>query len=210
MDYSTTSASSVESNRILTGKISIEEAISQLKFLAVNGRNMYQSNPEPVNIPELYECIWLHAESSVNQAQVTIVQPPIAKPCPTKGLNLSTITEVSEGSNSTSSSNKSKSSLVRTVDAIMDTSLCDSVLSADQHEPLTYVEVSFLSKLSGSETKKPTRRQFSIIRERFEYNEKKQRINNKENIPTQRVSHQRNNQTTLSPNSRIFSPFNLF
>jgi len=228
LECSTTSASSVESNRILTGKISINEAISQLKYLAVNGRNMYQSNPEPVHVPELYECIWLHAESGENEGKVTVVQPPV-KPCPTKGLNLSIITEVSEGgSSTTSSSNKSKSSLVRTVDAIMDSSLCDSVVNSTNHrEQLTYVEVSFLSKLCGSEeesytdNQKPARRQFSIIRERFECNDPKEKHRfyesdgDKENIPIQvgslkiteprRTSLSRK-QATLSPNSRIFSP----
>jgi hypothetical protein len=218
----------VESNRILTGKISINEAISQLKYLAVNGRNMYQSNPEPTHVPELYECIWLHAKSGENESIAMVVQPPV-KPCPTNGLNLSIITEVSEaGSSTASSSNKSKSSLVRTVDTIMDSSLCDSVISTNHREQLTYVEVSFLSKLCGSEeesntyyNQKPTRRQFSIIRERFECNEPKEKQNRfykigseKENIPMQVVSLKREShrtsvgrkQATLSPNSRIFSP----
>lgn len=108
------------------------------------------------------------------------------KPCPTRGHNLSIITELSEGSST--SSNRSKSSLVRTVDAIMDGSICESsTLSSPacqdeegNEEQLTYVEVSFLSKLDGSTTsddaaanvpspKRPAaaRRQFSIIREQF-------------------------------------------
>ena len=172
--------------------------------------------------------------------------PP--KPCPTTGHNLSIITEVSE-SNSTSST-RSKSSLVQTVDTIMDRS-ANETCSEDEH--LTYVEISFLSKLSESSSiesdsvvenspnhgkckisqSQPARRQFSIIREKFEgvSNEverkrsAKAQEKDKENIPMNpSVSSSKvvesvspicrplkplKKYSTLSPESRIFSQSSL-
>jgi hypothetical protein len=122
----------------------------------------------------------------------------------------------------------------------MDKSACDASLE-DQH--LTYVEISFLSKLSessvesdisveltpdGSQSKRPARRQFSIIRDKFEAKQssaEKHEIKlnevEKENIPTVSYSfsnqledsaspvhksvQSRKKQSTLSPESRIFS-----
>ena len=130
-------ASSSDSNRMVTNndshKISIEEAISQLKSLAVNGSNVYQraANVDNQNNTNIYECIWL------NEMKV----------CPTTGHNLSTITEESE-----TSSNKSKSSLVQTVETLINASISSSsTASAEDESQLTYVEVSFLSKLASSQ-----------------------------------------------------------
>lgn len=208
----------------------MEEAIAQLKSLAVHGHNVYQQ-PD-MNAPKLYEFIW------INENENTVAAP--VRVCPTSGHNLSIITEVSE-SNSTSST-RSKSSLVQTVDAIMDKSVCDASIE-DEH--LTYVEISFLSKLSessiesdrsveltpnGSQNNRPARRQFSIIRDKFETKKssertKKQEIKfkrvDKENIstispdssiktddsasPVRRSVQSLKKQSTLSPESRIFS-----
>lgn len=211
-----------------SGKLSIEDAIAQLKALAVHGHNVYQQ-PD-LNASKLYDFIW-------NNENVSTIAGPI-RVCPTLGHNLSIITEVSE-SNSTSST-RSKSSLVQTVDTIMDKSACDASLE-DQH--LTYVEINFLSKLSessvesdisveltpdGSQSKRPARRQFSIIRDKFEAKQssaEKHEIKlnevEKENIPTVSYSfsnqledsaspvhksvQSRKKQSTLSPESRIFS-----
>lgn len=225
MESSITSASSNDSSRILaTGKLSIEEAIAQLKSFAAHGHNEYQPDS---NATKLYEFIW------TNDNEVSVVAP--VKPCPSTGHNLSIITEVSE-SNSTSST-RSKSSLVQTVDAIMDRSACESA----ENNHLTYVEVSFLSKLSDSsvdsdktvehhseENKMPARRQFSIIRDKFECRPSqlakqcpRLQVLNKENVPALlfsttksqdsaspgRQPHQSllRKQSTLSPESRIFS-----
>lgn len=221
-----TSASSTDSNRILaTGKLSIEEAIAQLKNLAAHGHNEYQPDS---NATKLYEFIW------TNENKVPVVAP--VRPCPSTGHNLSIITEVSE-SNSTSST-ESKSSLVQTVDTIMDRSACES--TEDNH--LTYVEVSFLSKLSESSVefdnsiehqdptgiKRPARRQFSIIRDKFESRPSQVtkhcpgfQVLNKENVPALLFSTTKSRdsaspgrqplqsllrkQSTLSPESRIFA-----
>lgn len=208
----------------------MEEAIAQLKSLAVHGHNVYQQ-PD-MNSSKLYEFIWLNENDNTIAAPVRI--------CPTSGHNLSIITEVSE-SNSTSST-RSKSSLVQTVDAIMDKSACDASIEDDH---LTYVEISFLSKLSessaiesdisveltpdGSQSNRPARRQFSIIRDKFEEKKSNERAKkqdtklskaDKENISTEshtlsiktedsaspvRKSVQRLKKQTLSPESRIFS-----
>ncbi len=235
MESSITSASSTDSSRFLpAGKLSIEEAIAQLKSLAVHGHNVYQPDS---NASKLYEFIWLNE----NENTEIIMAPP--KPCPTTGHNLSTITELSE-SNSTSSS-RSKSSLVQTVDTIMDRS-ANETCNDDEH--LTYVEISFLSKLSEtsiesdsaveflpngiSENNRPARRQFSIIREKFEgvSNEAKKCIAksekiDKENIqkmlpaspsnirdsasPARQPLKPLKKHSTLSPDSRIFSQSTL-
>ena len=152
----------------------MEGAISQLKSLAARGHNVFQ--PDAAAPVDLYECIWANENGPAVER----------RPCPTNGHNLSDITELSEGS--TASSNKSKSSLVATVDAIMDGSLCETSSSSlppcqqqeENKELLTYVEVSFLSKLDGivmdkdadvvpqPPARRPAaRRQFSIIREQF-------------------------------------------
>lgn len=129
----------------------------------------------------MYDYIWL----SENFNPERIVVPP-TRTCPTNGHNLSDITEVSE---STSISTvKSQSSLVQTVDSIMNASANRSI-SDDPH--LTYVEVSFLSKLSDSssiansdeQAKTTPRRSFSIIRERFENSPKKFQNSSKSLIP---------------------------
>ena len=212
------------------GKINIEDAIAQLKALAVHGHNVYQQ-PD-LNASKLYDFIW-HNEN------VSTIAGPV-RVCPTSGHNLSIITEVSE-SNSTSST-RSKSSLVQTVDTVMDKSTCDASVE-DQH--LTYVEISFLSKLSesslesdisveptpdGSQSKRQARRKFSIIRDKFEATRSGKPAKNheiklneveKENIPTvcyafsnkledsaspvRKSVQSRKKQSTLSPESRIFS-----
>lgn len=235
LESSVTSASSTDSGHLIpSGKLSIEEAIAQLKLLAVHGHNEYQPDS---SASKLYEFIWLNQ----NENDGVVVAP--VRQCPTTGHNLSIITEVSE-SNSTSSA-ISKSSLVQTVDAIMNNSVNES--TEDSH--LTYVEVSFLSKLSESSVElnntiessqtpgnsRPARRQFSIIRDKFEDQPNdgvKHQTNahtiNKENTPTTLNSPASNTQdlgspfnrqplkslhkvqSTLSPESRIFSqsPFN--
>lgn len=114
----------------------MEEAIAQLKSLATHGHNVYQ-RPEENTATKLYEVIWLNETETTG----SIVNP--VRLCPTNGHNLSIITELSE-SNSTAS-NGSKSSLVQTVDTIINKSADDSSVE-DEH--LTYVEINFLSKLS--------------------------------------------------------------
>ena len=231
LESSITSASSNDSNRYLpSGKISMEEAIAQLKSLAVHGHNVYQQ-PD-MNSCKLYEFIWLNENDNNIAAPFRI--------CPTLGHNLSNITEVSESSSTSSS--RSKSSLVQTVDAIMDKSA--RVASAED-EHLTYVEISFLSKLSESsiesdisleltsdrsQNKRPARRQFSIIRDKFEANKSneqdKKHENNCKNVDKENISAESRafsiktedsvspvrksvqslkKQSTLSPESRIFS-----
>lgn len=193
----------------MTGKLSIEEAIAQLKSLAVHGHNEYQADS---CAPKLYDFIWLN-ESDVSKE---IVAPK--RLCPTSGHNLSNITEVSE--TSSTSTVKSKSSLVETVDSIMDKSELETL--DDAH--LTYVEVSFLSKLSESSsiespndpTRNLPRRNFSILREKFEEtrhltsNRSKSSPSGKENVDdcisaNLRCAKRSREQSTLSPKSRIFS-----
>ena len=139
-EQSIASVSSSDSNRVAatndSHKISIEEAISQLKSLAINGSNVYQRavNVDNQNNTNIYECIWL------NQM----------KACPSTGHNLSTITEESE--TSSNKSTRSKSSLVQTVETLINTSLSSSsTTSTEDESQLTYVEVSFLSKLASSQ-----------------------------------------------------------
>jgi len=150
-ELSIASVSSSDSNRIVatndSHKISIEEAISQLKSLAVHGSNVYQPGrcDNQNDDASIYECIWL------NQM----------KCCPTTGHNLSTITEESE-----TSSNRSKSSLVQTVETLINTSLCNSTTSVEDRDDdshLTYVEVSFLSKLGSSQENKSTQRHINHL-----------------------------------------------
>ncbi|KAI9554096.1 hypothetical protein GHT06_019368 [Daphnia sinensis] len=234
LESSINSTSSNDSTRILPlGKLSMEEAIAQLKSLATHGHNVYQ-RPDENTTTKLYEVIWLNETETTG----SIVNP--VRLCPTNGHNLSIITELSE-SNSTASA-ESKSSLVQTVDTIMNKSSCDSSIEG---EHLTYVEISFLSKLSESsmETelnnelhespkKRPARRHFSIIREKFEDKSnqlvKKSNTNliemNKENIsmvngtpkiqdssssPIRQPVLTPKKRSTLSPESRIFSQSSL-
>lgn len=150
------------------GKITVEEAIAQLKSLAAHGHNFYQPQSN-----DFYEFLWINESDNAKTLHVQ------ERMCPSTGHNLSTITEVSE--NSSTSSRKSNSSLVQTVDTVFDKSRGADKSTHQKNEHLTYVEISFLSKLSeyptGSETDEPskantnkrqTRRQFSIIREKFE------------------------------------------
>lgn len=201
-EQSIASVSSSDSNRVVpasdSNKISIEEAISQLKSLAVNGSNVYQraANVDAQNNANIYEYIWL------NQI----------KTCPTTGHNLSTITEESE--TSSYKSNKSKSSLVQTVEALINTSLSsNSTISAEDESQLTYVEVSFLSKLASSQEDLAcaTLRQNQVIQ--FEPNVPKltQRYTqcNKENIQDSQSAslkpHIPSRKSSLSPNGCITS-----
>lgn len=209
LDSSLTSGAS-SSSVIDTTRISIQEAISQLKSLAVRGFNVYQpSCPVPPTEPDLYECIWqLEQQPSIeNDPGVVLVPANLIKPCPTQGYNLSTITEESEttsvaSESAQSKSTDSKSALVSTVDAIMDASLV-SQPSPDDTDHLTYVEVNFLSKLAAR-----PRRHFSILREKFQ-----SARSDKENPPSIKkrgdCASSRScsplRQRTLSPNSRIFS-----
>lgn len=218
MECSTTSASSADSSRVVApgSKISVEEAISQLKSLALYGRNVFQSDAVS---SDLYDYIWV-SEDGKNSTD----KPMNRRPCPTTGQhNLSTITEMSENS---SMSSTSKSSLVQTVDTIMDGSIYEASPSKNEGGRLTYVEVSFLSKLNGSVSDIPkplarrqaARRQFSIIREHFgsavKFGERSCEMSrtecDKENFPElspeTMKSPRRKSQSTLSPHSRIFSP----
>ncbi|XP_045029930.1 uncharacterized protein LOC116922800 isoform X2 [Daphnia magna] len=233
LESSINSASSNDSTRVLPFvKLSMEEAIAQLKSLATHGHNVYQ-RPEENTATKLYEVIWLNETETTG----SIVNP--VRLCPTNGHNLSIITELSE-SNSTAS-NGSKSSLVQTVDTIINKSADDSSVE-DEH--LTYVEINFLSKLSEpsmetelnnelheSPKKRLARRHFSIIRDKFEDKSnqlvKKPNTNlikiNKENIsmvnctfkihdstsPIRQPVLTPKKQSTLSPESRIFSQSSL-
>lgn len=229
LESSINSASSNDSTRLMhLGKLSMEDAITQLKSLATYGHNVYQ-RPDENSSTKLYDVIWLNETETAG----SVINP--VRLCPTTGHNLSIITELSESSST--SSTRSKSSLVQTVDAIMNKSACDSSVE-DEH--LTYVEISFLSKLSESSIepelnneleespkKRPARRHFSIIRDKYEnmpnqleekHHSKLQKTN-KENIPTTNcvVKIQESaspirppiltvkKQSTLSPESRIFS-----
>ena len=147
-----------------TSKISIQDAIAQLKSLASCGYNIYQPEEENIptgQMPDLYECLW-NLNPGGDNSGVVFVPAEMIKPCPTTGHNLSTITEVSEGSNCTSTS-----SLVRTVDTLMDSSVLEERHAERVHqEDLTYVEVSFLSKLDTQRSDRP--RQLPVSRENFE------------------------------------------
>ena len=205
IEYSVTSVSGSDATSVSTvtdcSKISIQEAIWQLKSLAVNGFNMYQPSSASTSEPGLYECIWDNQQEFDGDRGVVLVPVNLIKPCPTLGHNLSIITEESDTSSS-------KSSLVLTVDTIMDASLT----SDENSENLTYVEVSFLSKLDAGDSQvkcSRPRRQFSLLREKFEISRRCSSETDKENVapmscsPVSRCSPSR--KSTLSPNSRIFT-----
>lgn len=189
-DTSLVSAASSDTER----KISVQEAIYHLKSLAHSGHNIFQ-NVQPPSSNGLYECIWMEAPATVESA-------PLPKPCPpTRGHNLSTISEESErcSSSSVSSSRVSSTScLVRTVDAIMDESQDMTEGSFANPASLTYDEVDFLSQLAA----KGLRRQFSVVRAKFAAPGSNPRkvASCADACTASAVS-----KSTLSPKSRIFS-----